>query len=239
MARKDPKEQKELRKKEQSRELYRTRLLYLKQAQNYAKEDHVLAAVDAYTKYLGILSLHFDTTEEKLSPSLFNVENDLSELLLVSHAYLDLAKAYDRNPKLHKECVRCIDQFVKFSIGFKYQHVNAQMLRKFILKKQAHNLQFFEQAYQKIQIASKKCYLATSCFGEDHSTTHTLREFKHTIAPYFLGQSFIDFYYLNSPRAVEIMNQSKPLKFFEQMAIKPALFLFAIIYKWIKKLCPF
>ena len=62
---------------------------------------------------------------------------------------------------------------MKFSIGFKYQHVNAQIVRKFNNKKQAHNPKAFEAAYQQIQISSKKCYIATSCFGEFDSKTDT------------------------------------------------------------------
>ena len=76
-------------------------------------------AVDSYNKYLGILALYFDTTEDKLSPSFFDAEKDMTELLLISHAYWDLAKAYDRSPNLHRDCLRCLEQFTRFSIGFK------------------------------------------------------------------------------------------------------------------------
>jgi hypothetical protein len=215
------------RKREQITELYRTRLSYLKKAQLFVREDKISQAVDSYTRYLDILALFFDTSEDKLSPSFFDPKKDVTELLLISHAYWDLAKAYDRSPNMQRECFRCLESFVKFSIGFKYQHVNAQIIRKFNNKKQAHNPKAFEAAYHKLQISSKKCYIATSCFGEDDLRTQLLREFKLKIAPFNLGKDFIDFYYQISPFIVQKFDSHSRLKWFcEFFFIKPILQMF-------------
>jgi len=203
----DTKDLRDEKKREQIIELYRTRLSHLKRAQALVKDDRMAQAVDSYTKYLGILALYFDTTEDRLSPSLFDPEKDVTELLLISHAYWDLAKAFDRSPNLQRECLRCLEQFVKFSIGFKYQHVNAQIIRKFNNKKQAHNPKAFESAYQRIQISSKKCYVATMCFGFEDERTETLRKFKLKISRYELGKDFIDWYYSFSPKLVESLEE--------------------------------
>lgn len=214
----------EERKREQIVELYRTRLTHLKRAQLLIRDDKMAQAVDSYTKYLGILALYFDTTEDKLTPTLFDPVKDVTELLLISHAYWDLAKAFDRSPNLQRDCFRCIDQFVKFSIGFKYQHVNAQIIRKFNNKKQAHNPKAFLAAYQKIQISSKRCYIASSCFGEESPKTETLRQFKSAIAPYSLGKDFIDWYYSVSPRIVSFLDGKPKLKIItNNFFIKPFL----------------
>lgn len=232
MAKKSITDLRDEKKKEQLKELYRTRLTHLKRAQIFVREEKMALAVDSYTKYLGILSLYFDIPEEKLSPSLFDSEKDLTELLLISHAYWDLAKAFDRSPNLQRDCLRCLDQFVKFSIGFKYQHVNAQIVRKFNHKKQAHNPKAFEAAYQRIQIASKKCYVATSCFGETHPNTSQLRLFKQQISQYELGLDFIDFYYLISPKFTSFINSNLFNKFFiEKIFIKPLLVVFVTFHR--------
>lgn len=232
MAKKEAKDLRDERKREQIKELYRTRLVHLKRAQILIKEDKMAPAVECYTKYLGILSLYFDVPEEKLSPSLFDPEKDLTELLLISHAYWDLAKAFDRSPNLQRDCLRCLDQFVRFSIGFKYQHVNAQIVRKFNNKKQAHNPKAFEMAYQRIQISSKKCYIATSCFGENDPRTNQLRVFKHQIANYNLGLDFIDFYYLYSPKLVNFFENNIVIKnIVEFIMIKPFLNAFVYIHR--------
>ena len=72
------------------------------------RDDRIAAAVDSYTKYLGILALYFDVPEAKLTPTLFHPEKDMTELLLISHAYWDLAKAFDRSPNLQLDCIRCL-----------------------------------------------------------------------------------------------------------------------------------
>ena len=224
------KDEKEERKREQIVELYRTRLSHLKKAQILVKDDRMGAAVDAYTKYLGILALYFDTTEDRLTPSLFDAEKDMTELLLISHAYWDLAKAFDRSPNLQKDCFRCLEQFIKFSIGFKYQHVNAQIIRKFNNKKQAHNPKAFIAAYQRIQISSKRCYIASDCFGEEDPRTETLRHFKMAIAPFELGRDFIDTYYLYSPKFLDFTSRHRRLKFiFNTFFIKPFLAILILL----------
>lgn len=224
---KDAKDLKDERKREQIIELYRTRLTHLKRAQLLVRDDRMALAVESYTKYLGILALYFDTTEDRLTPTLFDPEKDVTELLLISHAYWDLAKAFDRSPNLQRDCFRCLEQFIKFSIGFKYQHVNAQIMRKFNNKKQAHNPKAFEAAYHKIQISSKKCYIASSCFGENDTNTETLRHFKLKIAPYSLGKDFIDFYYRFSPALVLFLTTHPLIKWLsETFIIKPVLKLF-------------
>lgn len=223
---------KDEKKREQIIALYRTRLTHLKKAQALVKDDRMALAVDSYTKYLGILALYFDTTEDRLSPTLFDPEKDVTELLLISHAYWDLAKAFDRSPNLQRECLRCLEQFVKFSIGFKYQHVNAQIIRKFNNKKQAHNPKAFEAAYHKIQIHSKRCYVASMCFGEFDERTETLRHFKMAIAPYELGKDFIDFYYRFSPSLVTFFEKNILLKkMSETLFIKPLLTFFIFLIR--------
>jgi hypothetical protein len=232
VAKKQTKDLKDERKKEQLKELYRTRLTHLKRAQLLVREDKMAQAVDSYTKYLGILSLYFDIPEEKLSPSLFDPEKDLTELLLISHAYWDLAKAFDRSPNLQRDCLRCLEQFVKFSIGFKYQHVNAQIVRKFNNKKQAHNPKAFESAYQRIQISSKKCYIATHAFGEDHHVTNTLRDFKVIIKNNKLGLDFIDLYYLTSPHLISFVSRHPRFDFIlTKIFFRPILFIFSILLR--------
>jgi predicted protein tyrosine phosphatase len=189
-------------------------------------------AVDSYNKYLGILALYFDTTEDRLTPTLFDAVKDMTELLLISHAYWDLAKAYDRSPNLQRDCFRCLEQFMKFSIGFKYQHVNAQIIRKFNNKKQAHNLKAFEAAYHKIQISSKRCYIATMCFGFEDEKTEVLRHFKLSISKYQLGLDFIDFYYFFSPSLVELLEKKPKLKnIFNTMVARPILSTFVFFVR--------
>ncbi|WP_372655578.1 hypothetical protein [Halobacteriovorax sp.] len=187
---------------------YRERLKALKQARQYSVAGDIPKAVERYSTYLYALASYFGVTEDKLSPSFFDTEKEISELLLISHAYWDLSKAYDRSPNLHKESIRCLDQFVKFTNGFKYQHINAQMLKKFIKRKQAHNMKAFQNAYTKIQVDSKGCFIASYSYGPEHTVTNDLRKFKQAIVNYRLGFRFVEVYYNTSPAIINFLEKS-------------------------------
>ena len=85
------------------------------------------------------------------------------------------------------------------------------MMKKFIKRKQAHNLKSFQNAYQRIQVDSKGCFIATYSFGNDHQITNDLREFKKRIAPYSLGFKFIESYYYLSPRIVSFLEKNEKI----------------------------
>ncbi len=175
--------------------VYQERLKLLKKAQEYSAADDIPKAVELYSQYLNALATYFKIEEPKLDPKLFNPETDLAELFLISHAYWDLAKAYDRSPNLHLESIRCLDQFVKFTIGFKYQYVNARTMRAFIRKRLAHNPKAFKQAYERIQVESKGCFISSDVLGSSHPQTERLRERKFYWQKFMLGKYFVSFYY--------------------------------------------
>lgn len=183
-------------------QVYRERLQILKRAQEFSQKNDIPKAVQSYSKYLNILCTYFRVTEDKLSPNLFDAEKDITEMLLISHAYWDLAKAYDRSPTLRAESARCLDQFVKFSTGHKFQHVNAQMLRKFCKSRKCYNPKAFNKAYERMHVNSKGCYLASYAFGENDDVTNYFREFKKSIIGTKFGFKFVEQYYIYSPKFV-------------------------------------
>lgn len=225
-------EVKEERRPESVVNAYRDRLKVLKQARDYSTRGDIPKSVERYSTYLNSLATYFKTTEDKLSPQMFDAEKEISELLLISHAYWDLSRAYDRSPNLHKESIRCLAQFVKFSVGFKFQHINAQMLKKFIKRKQAHNLKAFQQAHQKIQVESKGCFIATYSFGTDHYVTNDLRDFKQSLVKSNLGIKLVEYYYSISPRIVQILKKMGPIgTFINVTLLRPFLYLFSKLVK--------
>ena len=174
---------------------YRDRLKLLKKAQEHSQADEVPKAVELYGQYLNALALFYKIEEPKLSPKLFDSEKDIAELFLISHAYWDLAKAYDRSPNLHLESIRCLDQFVNFTVGFKFQYANARTIKSFIRKRLAHNPAAFKQAYERIQVESKGCFISTDIYGQNHPYTQELRQLKFSIQNKATGLAFITFYY--------------------------------------------
>ncbi len=186
-------------------ESYRKRLTVLRKAQEFSRADDIPKAVQQYNLYLNSLARFFDVKEEELSPSLFDQDRDITELLLISQVYWDLAKAYDRSPKLALESIRCLNQFAKFTQGFKYQYVNAQMLKKYIRGRLPHNIKAFETAYEKVRVEGKGCYIASCLYGPHAPKTQRLREFRElTLRRSTLGRNFIALYEDLSPRLVDL-----------------------------------
>ena len=125
---------------------YQNRLKLLRLGQEYSQKDDIPNSVKAYVKYLQALADYYGVEENQLNPNLFKKQNNIVEILMVSQVYWDLSKSYDRAPKLKSECQRCLKQFMRFSIGFKFQYLNSEMLRKYIKRRVAHNPKLFERS---------------------------------------------------------------------------------------------
>ncbi|MGB0453629.1 MAG: hypothetical protein ACPGJV_07925 [Bacteriovoracaceae bacterium] len=205
------KEREEKLSKEIIRAAYQTRLGHLRRGQEHAAKNEISKSVENYLTYLKALETYFEVKEENLSPKLFDKQKDLTELLLISHVYWDLAKAYDKNPKTINEARRCLNQFVKFSIGFKYQRLNSDIIRKYIKKRLPRNVGIFKETYEKLRVASKGCYVATYCFGETSPEVIALRGFRTTKIDSKIWRKLFNAYYFVSPLLIRCNDLFKPL----------------------------
>ncbi|MBK23864.1 MAG: hypothetical protein CME70_07655 [Halobacteriovorax sp.] len=217
---------------------YRERLKYLRRGQEAFQGKEVSKAVQFYATYLKALADYFGVPENHLDPKFFDLQKDKAELLLVSQVYWDLSKAYDRSPGLQSECIRCLAQFVKFTIGFKHQHINAQLLKKYLRHNSAVNQQAFKGAFTKIQVDSKKCYIATYAFGENHHITCSLRSFKADyLNHYALGIKFISAYYHFSPRLVSFSESNPLIGKALLLVFRPVIFAVNLFVNTWRKIC--
>lgn len=212
---------------------YKDRLKVLRHAQEYSQSGEIPKAVEKYTHYLAILATYYKTEEARLTPKLFDQDKDLTEMLLISNVYWDLAKAYDRSPRLQKECVRCLSQFVTFSLGYKYQHVNAQMLKKFLRSKKAHNKKAFQQALDRLNVESKACYVATHAYpNNEYDILTILRKFKLDLLRFKLGKEFVTHYYCYSPLLIKHLSSNKFIDtIVNKVILKPLIFVFSFLLK--------
>ena len=208
---------------------YRDRLKVLRLGQEYSQKDDIPNAVKAYVKYLQALADYYGVEEKNLKPTLFKGQNNIVEILMVSQVYWDLSKSYDRAPKLTNECQRCLNQFILFSLGFKFQYLNSEMLRKYIKRRVAHNPKLFEEAYQQMRDESKKCYIATHCFDEEHEVVKTLRDFKNFLGHSKFGNSLIDAYYFLSIRTIIFLKNHPKTNYLFSFLAKPFLIIFSKI----------
>lgn len=229
ISRKEKEDQKaEDRKRRAILEMYKTRLSVLKTAMDQSANEKYREGIENYKKYLQILSNYYSVEERSLTPTLFDKEKDLTELLLISHVYWDMAKLYDHNPKLYRECERCLSQFVKFSSGFKYQFVNSEIIRKYIKMGKVKNIDAFRASHEKLKMTKGFCFISTYCFGYDHPITNDLRYFRDSILPFSLGKYLVKVYYRYSPYLVWFFFNNpmigRPLKF---LIFRPLLAIFS------------
>ena len=194
----------------QLNERYQQRITIVKQGQEALVRNDILNAVKYFNMYLKIISDVKDCEPKNLSPTHFDQKTELSEMLLISHLYWDLTKLYDVTPHLEPEYYRCLHKFMEFTIGFKYQVVNAEMLRKFISKGRCIHKRDFKEAYKKIYTGSNKCYIAGHLLGDSHPATVELRDFRDFLVEKNRFMFFLRSYYQIAPILVELA-QKRPL----------------------------
>ncbi len=207
---------------------YAERMSIARKGQSAAARNDYTAAVRFYNQYLSIVA-HFKNSQPYgLTPLDFHPKDDLSEMLLLSHIYWDLAKVYDLAPNLGADFQKALDQFVLFTVKAPYHVVNAEMIRKYIRKGQLSHTKAFETTHSKIKSSAKKCYVASYCFGEDHYVTNDLRSFRDRVWSNFFAAAFIRGYYRISPALVDFCEKIGPLGSFLRLTVfRPGIYLFS------------
>lgn len=162
-----------------------------------------------------------------LTPEKFDQKKEITEMMMISHIYLEMARMYDAIPKFHEESKKCLDQFVRFSANQPYQVVNSELIRKHLKKSRFKNQEVFRSAYQQIFVQSKKCYVVTFCFGENHPLTQEFRAFKDQLLETRWGQELVRTYYLHSSTLVARHEHNAIARFFGKWIISPLLVLFS------------
>jgi hypothetical protein len=195
----------------------------------FLSKDYV-TALTKYNEYLGILAETKEINDiYNLSPAMFNTKTEVTELLLISHIYWEIGRICEMTPKLQPNYHKALAQFVKFTANQPYQVLNAEMLRKYIKKNanSSRQIEALNSAYSQIFVNSKKCYVATMCYGEDHLVTAQLRVFKGHLIKWPQGLKVVEIYYLYSSRICSFLEYNLFLKAIIVNFTKPFLSLFA------------
>lgn len=185
-------------------------------------------ALKKYVEYLSILSEIKEVKDiYSLKVSHFDTKRDLTEMLMMSHIYFEMARMYDAVPRFHEDAKKCLEQFVHFTANQPYQVVNSEMVRKFIKKTSFKNPEDFRYAYQQIYVQSKKCYVVTFCFGNQHVVTQDYRLFKDWLLDFPAGQTLVRYYYLFSSVLVPRYEHRPWARMIGRGIIRPILVLFS------------
>jgi hypothetical protein len=222
------------RKKLQLQRRYNQRITIARHGREFFLAKDYISAAKKYNEYLNILAEMKEIKDiYQLRPNMFDEKNDLTEMLLISHIYWELARINELTPKLQKNFQMALNQFIRFTINQPFQVLNAEMLRKYIKKNKGKSsqMQVLTDAYNKIFTESKKCYISTHCFGKESQITEDLRLFKNYIAQNKFGIYLIKSYYLYSSQLVEIVPKHKKTNLIFIIIAKPTLLLIRFFIK--------
>lgn len=217
----------------QLRQKHSQRITIARHGRDAFSNGEYVHAVKKYTEYLNIHAMMNEREIFNITPDLFDAKKDITELLLISHIYWDLSRIYEMTPKFKENYIKSINQFVVFTVNQQYQVLNAEMLRKYIKanKGKSPYIVELERALQRIFVDSKKCYIATHCFGEDHFYTNDLREIKKYLNQSEVGIELIRSYYLCSYHLISFLDKNKIIKKIFKFFSKPLLISIAMIIR--------
>lgn len=196
-------------------------------------------ALKKFMEYLGIVA-EVKGVKDLYSIRLdhFDPKKEITEMLMISHVYFEMARMYDAVPKFNDECKKCLGQFVHFSANQPYQIVNSEMIRKHLKKSKFKNPDEFRAAYQQIFVQSKKCYVVTFCYGDTHPVTQDYRLFKDWLLDHSTGRELVRIYYKFSSVAVSRWEHHLLARAAGQLIIKPVLlFVSKVVLPAIIKKC--
>jgi hypothetical protein len=162
-----------------------------------------------------------------LTPSHFDPKTELTEMMMMSHIYFEMARMYDAIPQFHEDTKNCLNQFVRFSANQPYQVVNSELIRKHLKKSRFKNVEDFRAAYQQIFVQSKKCFVVTYCYGEHHPLTQEFRDLKDVLLDYPLGRELVRIYYAYSSIMVTRWENNSLFHLLGQVIFRPLLGLFS------------
>ncbi|MES2528335.1 MAG: hypothetical protein V4598_14710 [Bdellovibrionota bacterium] len=183
-------------------------------------------AIRKFTDYLQVMAEVKGVQDiYAIKPQHFDTKKDVTEMLMISHIYFEMAKMYDAVPKFHDESKRCLDQFVLFSVNQPFQVINSELMRKHLKKTLFKNHEAFRNAYIQIFVQSKKCYVVTFCLGTHHPVTQEFRALKDVMLEYRLGQEMVRLYYQFSSVAVLRWEKRPVAKLAGKWLMRPILVL--------------
>ena len=185
-------------------------------------------ALKKFSEYLSIIAEIKQVREiYDIKTNMFDAKKDLTEMFMISQILFEMARLYDAVPKFQPNAQKCLDLFVLLTANQPYQVVNSELVRKALKRSSFKNNDMFRNAYQQIYVQSKKCYIVTFCYGDDHSITHDCRKFKNWLLKQPLGAQIVRFYYRFSSQLIPVCEGNFWLRHLTRMIARPSLLLFS------------
>jgi hypothetical protein len=200
-ARRRVKAQMEKYERERLLALFNKRMTLAREGAMKFKDGKYREALMAYYQYLDILERTKEVKPGGLEPRLFDDKKDIAELLLLTGVFWDLAKIQDKVKGAGnvEKLNFYMDRFVLFSKGMPYQHISAELVRKYLVNGIPRNRKAFKSAH--IRLGGNKCFMVTAVEDYcDPSTLPKLRDYRDTVlSRSWAGRGFVRVYYCVGP----------------------------------------
>lgn len=195
--------QKSIEKAEQerTREQLKRRITIAKEAIQAFEANRMSEAISGFLTYIKIIEDWKKVKKGGLRPEQFNKKKDITELLLISAIYWDLAKLFDysRSKERRSDFLDYLDKFYIFSKGMPFEPLSAELIRKYVERGKGYNRDDFKAIYKRFGMSS--CFVATALFDvSPPGTLEKLQRFRdERLVRSFFGRQFITLYYHVGP----------------------------------------
>lgn len=201
-------------KNDSKSKLWRSRVPLLKKGRTLMKRKSYGEAIVSYEKYIKLLEVVFEVSENGLRPEIFKERMATKELTIITSVYWDLMRVYDTNEKYKNRMTSTAQKLVQFA---PYTPIAIDIVKKAeAYKRQAKNPDAFKALVRDLMYKKNHCFIATCVFDNpnDWHLIDLFRTFRDEVLSNFtLGRVFIKVYYRLSPPFARFLDTHTLFKF--------------------------
>lgn len=198
------------REEEHEAELRKARLSVAKAGALALSTEAAPSAIKSFLTYIRLLEMAKKASPGGLHPSQFDIKKDLSELVVLTGIYWDLARTFDRlrGKTSHEELKRYLHQYVVFAKEMPFKNLCAETLRKYLITEKPVHRGEFRAAYK--QLGGNTCFVSSSLLDlVDLETPLRLIAFREScLMPNGIGFQVVRLYERTSPRMAMLLDRS-------------------------------
>lgn len=191
---------------DRKKELMKRRIDYVNKAVAAQVNKKPADAVFNYRAYITVVEELKGASPGGLTPTLFDKNKEMGDLLMLAGVYWDLTRLYDRTDSAEKreEFVGYLEKFLLFTKGFTWQPLCAESLRRYIMSGRTKHPRDFKNAYKLI--GKGGCYIVTALSDlTAPDTLEVLRAYRDDVlAKSAAGRTLIWIYYRIGPMLADL-----------------------------------
>ena len=198
-------------------DLWKNRILLVKQGRKFLQRAEYAEAAVSYEKYLKIVEVVYNKSRKELDPKLFN--DSPKEITIIASVLWDLMLIYDSHIKFklkQTETAEILANFLRFTPIY---NTVVRKAEKEI--KKAKNPQAFRHLLKLCDAKASRCFIANAAFEtRTDPTVKTLCLYRDQVlkkSP--KGRILVAFYYRHSPVIAAFLDQYPKLK----VLVRPVL----------------